>query len=108
MNTKARGDCWERSEVNVKLTKRRRALLRELLGEEQRDASPTEALDIALAVATAFARRQDEETHMLEVLERGFDRIRLVLERLEDAAQATTQRVDGLCALITEVARAEE
>lgn len=108
MGSKAPKSGWERSEVNVKLTKRRRDLLRALLGDERPCMTPTEALDFALHTASRSAIREEEDAKLIEVAQRGFAQSRAHMGRLDESVQALAERIDALVALISDVANSDD
>lgn len=107
MGERTQAQGWDRPEVNLRLTKRRVALLRAALGSTSGSSSPTEAIDVALEAAARSARQEDEADGLREALEAGLSSQGEELRRLEAAVASLAKRIDGLCALIAEVAESE-
>ncbi|MES2242125.1 MAG: hypothetical protein V4639_04555 [Pseudomonadota bacterium] len=108
MDEKKLGAAWARPEVNVKLTRRRRELMRELLTEDRVGATPTQAIDLALETAVRSVLRDGEDARLLEATERGFAESEVEIAQLQSSVAQLTARIDSLCALIVKVAESEE
>lgn len=108
MDDRAQSGAWARPEVNIKLTRRRRELMRGLLSEDPVGATPTQAIDLALETAARSVLRESEDARLLEATERGFAESEVEIARLQSSVAHLTARIDSLCALIAKVAESDE
>jgi hypothetical protein len=86
MAKKAEGNGWDRAEVNLRLTKRRKDLLRAMLAGLPATATPTDAIDM--------------DRHAME---RRFE-----TDRVEEAISKLAARLESLHQLISAVAQGSE
>lgn len=108
MDDKAQSGAWARPEVNIKLTRRRRELMRVLLSEDPVGATPTQAIDLALEQAVLGILRDGEDARLLEATERGFAESEVEIARLQSSVAQLSAKVESLCALIVKVVESEE
>jgi hypothetical protein len=109
MAKKAEGNGWDRAEVNLRLTKRRKDLLRAMLAGLPATATPTDAIDMALAATgekgRAIAERLDDFEDAMDrhAMERRFE-----TDRVEEAISKLAARLESLHQLISAVAQGSE
>lgn len=110
MTAKNASNGWDRIEVNVRLSKPRLAQLRQIASALPPEATPTDAIDLALAEvlqkpAVAMDSRLDELEDAIEAhaMESRFD-----LARLEAAIAAMAASLESLKKLISDVAASDE
>lgn len=105
MSKKSPSNGWDRQELNLRLTRRRRDQLTELAAKLAPDATPTDAIDYSLRISTNDDKALDSRIEDLEeIIERHASERRLQIERLENGLHALARGLDALRALISDVA----
>lgn len=109
MSSKTPGNGWDRVEVSLRLSRRRCDQLRKVAARLAPGATPTDAIDHALASALSSETGVNERLSDLEdALERRAMEQRFEIDRLEAAVHSLSDGIEALRALIAAVSQAEE
>lgn len=105
MEDKPTGAGWDRHELNLRLTKRRREQLRALASTVPGSPSLTEIIDIALARSERPGDASDHRMRDLEEAIEGFAvERRFEADRLEKSVLQVAEQVEALRKLIEQAA----
>ena len=104
-NTPAPG--WARSDLTIKLSKKRLAQLQRIAAMLRADATPTDAIDHALETVIAHGAIDERLTDLEEAMERWGMEHRFEVDRIEAAIASLAKGIEGLHALISAVAQSE-
>ncbi len=109
MSSKTPGNGWDRVEISLRLSRRRCDQLRKVAARLAPGATPTDAIDHALASALSAGREIDDRlTDLEDTLERRAMEQRFEIDRLEAAVRSLAEGVEALRALIAAVSQAED
>lgn len=109
MSMKSESNGWDRVDLSVRLTKKRKAALKELAAKLSPTATPTEAIDHGLQ--TALEGRTLIEEKLLDVydaLEMHSMECRLEFDRINASLNALTKNLASLHAVIAQAAQDSE
>ena len=112
MSQRTASNGWDRSELNIKLSKRRRAWLAVLTKDLAPGSTPTEAIDRALELAALAAgddgsAKEERLGDLEDAIERSAMEQRLATASVEESVRALAKGIEDLRALISEVASQE-
>jgi hypothetical protein len=102
----ARG--WGRSDLTLKLSKRRLEQMKRIASGLPESATPTDAIDHALSATLAHGAIEDRLDALEEALVDWAAEHRSDVDRIEAAIAALSKGIEGLHALISAVAESED
>ena len=108
MDQKTTENGWDRADVNVRLSKRRKDKLRALAARLPAGATPLDAMDHALRVATNDAPLADRIDTFEDAMEADAMQRRFEIDRLEEVVKQCLNGISELRTLISSLAEAED
>jgi hypothetical protein len=99
---------WGRPDLTVKLSKRRLEQMKKIAEGLPDSATPTDAIDHALAAALASSPANDRLNDIEDAIERWGMEQRFEVARIEAAIAALAKGVEALHALISAVSQSED
>jgi hypothetical protein len=111
MSQKTESNGWDRTELNLKLSKRRRDLMVELAKRLAPGATPTEVIDYALSqapVADGDAGAGERFADLEDAIERATMEQRFANASMEESIKALARGLEALRSLISEVAAQDD
>ena len=107
MTTNNSAPGWIRSDLTIKLSKKRLAQLRRIAATLPANATPTDAIDHALETLLARGSVDERINDLEESVERWGMEHRFEVDRIEAAIGSLAKGIEGLHALISAVAQSE-
>jgi hypothetical protein len=108
MNLKTAENGWDRADVNVRLSKRRKDKLKAVAATMPDGATPLDAMDHALRVATSDVPLADRLDAFEDAMEADAMQRRFEIDHLEAAVKQCLNGISELRALIASLAEAED
>lgn len=99
---------WSRSDLTIKLSKKRLAQMEKIAAVLPEGATPTDAIDHALSATLAHGAIEDRLDALEETLVEWAAEHRSEVDRIEAAVAALSKGIEGLHALISAVAQSED
>ena len=99
---------WGRPDLTVKLSKRRLEQMQRIAESLPDSATPTDAIDHALAAALSSSPINDRLNDLEDAIERWGMEQRFEVARIESAITALAKGVEALHALISAVSQSED
>jgi hypothetical protein len=104
MATKTQGNGWDRADLNLRLSKRRRDLLTRLAAGLDPNATPTDAIDRAIALGLQATMRAENDARLDDIvgsIENSAREQRVELRSMRDDLRRLETAVDQLRDLIS-------